>query len=71
MNMQRKLEDYRSGALCALVANALAGSKSRTFRPSDFFPSLKSADENRQSPQSMIAIAEMITVMQNARIGEA
>jgi len=67
MNLNRKMEDYRFGALCSLVASAVGGKR---ISPSVFFPSLKEYDKP-QSPKEMIAIAEMISAIQNARIGEA
>lgn len=67
MNITRKMEDYRFGALCSLVASAVGGKR---ISPSVFFPSLKEFDKP-QSPKEMIALAEMISAMQNAKVGEA
>lgn len=68
-NLRRQAEDYRAGALCALVANALSSGQGRRYKPSDFFPSLKALDHDRpQTPEEQFAILQHLAASQNARV---
>jgi hypothetical protein len=70
LNAQRKMEDFRFGMVCTMIGNAAGGRKGDPFEPGDFFPSLR-APKKPASPKALHAWADMMNVMQNAKLKAA
>lgn len=66
-NLRTQQEDYRSGALCSLVANYISamGGSHKTYNASHFFPSLRELDK-AQTPDEMREILRDFITMQKA-----
>jgi hypothetical protein len=67
LNVQRELEDFRAGQICAVMANCGAPRKGRPHQPSDFFSSLPKPTMQQQSPLEMLAQIEIINAQQNSK----
>lgn len=52
-----RMEDMRAGEICAVVANVMAGTKGKSFKPSDFFP------PRTQQEQRMLVAEKVKSVM--------
>lgn len=66
-NLRTQQEDYRSGALCSIVANYISAmGRSRTnYTAAHFFPSLRDLDRP-QTPDEMREILRDFNAMQRA-----
>lgn len=69
-NLRTQQEDYRSGALCSLVANYIGamGQSRKTYTAGDFFTSLRQPDtaDRAQTPDEMREILRDFAVLLKA-----
>ena len=59
------MDDFRTGLVCSVVANANKGSKGKSLAPSDFMPYYKDKKKKNQTQDEMISV-----LMQSSRISK-
>ena len=56
--------DWRSGSVCATLANVNRGKKGRTYKPEDFMPKFKQGDADiRLSPEASVKYAKHMSAL--------
>lgn len=63
LRYQKEWADYRTGLICAVMANTWRGSKQKVFKPQDFMP-------QRSEPQTVEQMMAVVRMLHAAYGGE-